>query len=398
MPKTSLQQTKMPLAGNEAAAFAMRQVNPDVVAAYPITPQTELMETFAQYVADGVVDTALITVESEHSAMSACIGATAAGARTMTATSANGFALMWEVLYIAASLRLPITMSVVNRALSAPINIHCDHSDSMGARDTGWMQMYAENPQEAYDLWLIAIKAAENHDVLLPAMVMYDGFIISHTMEVVETLSDEAVKGYVGPYKPAYAMLLDKKPFTVGPLDFHDYYFEHKRQEIEGMEHAPASLAAAAAEYAKLTGRHYGPVETYRTDGADVVLVALGSTAGTARHVVDVLRDQGKPVGLMKLRTFRPFPHGEIADVLGEAKCVVVCDRVASFGAFGSPTFMEVRSALYEVPDRPLVINFIYGLGGRDTGPDLLEQAYEEGLRVAETGEIKKHVGFLGVR
>jgi pyruvate ferredoxin oxidoreductase alpha subunit len=398
MPKTSSQRIKIPLAGNEAAAYAMKQVNPDVVAAYPITPQTELMQTFAQYVADGEVDTALITVESEHSAMSACIGAAAAGARTMTATSANGFALMWEVLYIAASLRLPITMSVVNRALSGPINIHCDHSDSMGARDAGWIQMYAENPQEAYDLWLVAIKAAEDHDVLLPAMVMYDGFIISHTMEIVETLPDEAVKGYVGAYEPAYAMLLDKKPFTVGPLDFHDYYFEHKRQEIEGMDHAPASLAAAAAEYEKLSGRYYGPVENYRTDDADVVMVALGSTAGTARYAVDILRGQGKSVGLMKLRTFRPFPHREVADALAKAKCVVVCDRVASFGAFGSPTFMEVRSALYELSEKPSVINYIYGLGGRDTGPDLLEQAYEEGLRVAETGEIKKHVGYLGVR
>ncbi len=398
MAKISAPQVKLPLTGNDAAALAMKQVNPDVVAAYPITPQTELMQTFAQYVADGEVDTALITVESEHSAMSACIGAAAAGARTMTATSANGFALMWEVLYIAASLRLPITMTVVNRALSGPINIHCDHSDSMGARDAGWIQIYAENPQEAYDLLLIALKAAENHDVLLPAMVMYDGFIISHTMEVVQTLPDGAVKDYVGPYRPAYALLLDKKPFTVGPLDFHDYYFEHKRQEIEGTEHAPAALAEAAAEYEKLTGRHYAPVETYRADGADVILVALGSTAGTARYVVDVLREQGKAVGLMKLRTFRPFPQREVADALGATKCVVVCDRVASFGAFGSPTFMEVRSALYEVPTRPQVINYIYGLGGRDIGPDLLEQAYGEGLRVAKTGEIKQHVDYLGVR
>jgi len=376
----------------------MKQINPDVVAAYPITPQTELMQTFAEYVHDGEVDTGLITVESEHSAMSACIGAAAAGARTMTATSANGFALMWEVLYIAASLRLPITMTVVNRALSGPINIHCDHSDSMGARDAGWIQLYAENPQEAYDLLLVALKAAENHDVLLPAMVMYDGFIISHTMEVVEALPTEAVREFVGPYQPAYAMLLDKKPFTVGPLDFHDYYFEHKRQEIEGMAHAPAALAAAAAEFEGLTGRSYGPVETYRADDAEVIMVALGSTAGTARYAVEALREQGRAVGLMKLRTFRPFPAAEIAAALGGAKCVVVCDRVASFGAFGSPTFGEVRSALYEVPERPLVINYIYGLGGRDTGPDLLEQAFEEGLRVASTGEIKEHVGYLGVR
>jgi pyruvate ferredoxin oxidoreductase alpha subunit len=398
MAKPSVATTKIPLAGNEAAAYAMKQVNPDVVAAYPITPQTELMQTFAQYVADGEVDTALITVESEHSAMSACVGAAAAGARTMTATSANGFALMWEVLYIAASLRLPITMTVVNRALSGPINIHCDHSDSMGARDAGWIQMYAENPQEAYDLLLVALKAAENHDVLLPAMVMYDGFIISHTMEIVETLPDEVVRDYVGAYKPAYALLLDEKPFTVGPLDFHDYYFEHKRQEIEGTEHAPAGLAQAAAEYEKVSGRRYGPLESYRADDADVVMVALGSTAGTARYVVDVLREQGKAAGLMKLRTFRPFPHAEIAEALGNAKCVVVCDRVASFGAFGSPTFTEVRSALYEVPERPLVINYIYGLGGRDTGPDLLEQAFAEGFRVAETGKIEQHVGYLGVR
>lgn len=398
MAKTAVKSIKMPLTGNDAGAFAMKQVNPDVVAAYPITPQTELMQTFAQYVADGDVDTKLITVESEHSAMSACVGAAAAGARTMTATSANGFALMWEVLYIAASLRLPITMTVVNRALSGPINIHCDHSDSMGARDAGWIQMYAENPQEAYDLLLVGLKAAENHDVLLPCMVMYDGFIISHTMEIVETLPDEAVQKFVGPYKPAYALLLDKEPFTVGPLDFHDYYFEHKRQEVEGAEHAPAALAAAAAEYEKLSGRHYGPVETYRADDAEVVMVALGSTAGTARFTVDALRDQGKAAGLMKLRTFRPFPHAEVAEALGGAKCVVVCDRVASFGGFGSPTFTEVRSALYEVAERPNVINFIYGLGGRDTGPDLLEEAFEEGLNVAATGKIKRHVGYLGVR
>jgi pyruvate ferredoxin oxidoreductase alpha subunit len=398
MAKTATKSVKIPLTGNDAGAYAMKQINPGVVAAYPITPQTELMQTFAQYVADGDVDTKLITVESEHSAMSACVGAAAAGARTMTATSANGFALMWEVLYIVASLRLPITMTVVNRALSGPINIHCDHSDSMGARDAGWIQMYAENPQEAYDLLLIGLKAAENHDVLLPCMVMYDGFIISHTMEIVETLPDEAVQKFVGPYKPAYALLLDKEPFTVGPLDFHDYYFEHKRQEVEGTEHAPAALAASAAEYETLTGRHYGPVETYRAEDADVIMVALGSTAGTARYTVDVLREQGKAAGLMKLRTFRPFPHAEIAEALGHAKCVVVCDRVASFGAFGSPTFSEVRSALYEVAERPKVIDFIYGLGGRDTGPDLLEEAFEEGLKVAATGKIEQHVGYLGVR
>jgi len=398
MPAPSVKSIKLPLTGNDAAAYAMKQIDPDVCAAYPITPQTELMQTFAQYAADGEVKTLLITVESEHSAMSACIGSAAAGARTMTATSANGFALMWEVLYIAASLRLPIAMTVVNRALSGPINIHCDHSDSMGARDAGWIQIYGEDPQEAYDLLLIALKAAENHDVLLPAMVMYDGFIISHTMVAVDVLPDEAVKSFIGPYKPAYALLLDAKPFTVGPLDFHDFYFEHKRSQIEAMNKAPAALAAAAAEFEKLSGRKYGPVDSYRTEDAEVILVALGSTAGTARYVVDVLRDRGQKAGLMKLRYFRPFPNQAVADALGKAKCVVVCDRVASFGAFGSPTFMEVRSALYEVPQRPAVINFIYGLGGRDTGPEHLEQAFAEGFKVAATGKITEHVGYLGVR
>lgn len=397
MPAT-VTSKKLPLAGNEAAAYAMKQIDPEVCAAYPITPQTELMQIFAQYAADGEVSTELITVESEHSAMSACIGSAAAGARTMTATSANGFALMWEVVYIAASLRLPITMTVVNRALSGPINIHCDHSDTMGARDAGWIQLYGENPQEAYDLLLIALKAAENHTVLLPAMVMYDGFIISHTMEIVEVLPDDAVKSFIGPYKPYYSLLLGENPITVGPLDFHDYYLEHKRQQIEAMTNAHKVLAEVSAEYGKLSGRSYGPVETYLADDADVILVAIGSTAGTARYVADKLRAQGKKAGVMKLRQFRPFPHVEVAQALARAKCVVVCDRVASFGAFGSPTFMEIRNALYDLPQRPAAINFIYGLGGRDTGPEQLEYAFAEGFKVAASGKIAKHVDVLGVR
>lgn len=397
MPATA-KSIRIPLTGNDAAAYAMKQIDPDVCAAYPITPQTELMQTFAQYAADGLVNTQIVTVESEHSAMSACVASSAAGARTMTATSANGFALMWEVVYIAASLRLPIGMTVVNRALSGPINIHCDHSDTFGARDAGWIQLYAENPQEAYDLLLISLKTAENHDVLLPAMVMYDGFIISHTMEVVDILPDEEVKKWIGPYKPKYALLDLAHPVTMGPLDFHDYYFEHKRQQIEAMFKAEKVLEENAAAYAKLTGRSYGPVETYLTEDADVIMVAIGSTAGTARYTADKLRAQGKKVGVMKLRQFRPFPHKAIAEALGKARAVVVCDRVASFGAFGSPTFSEVRSALYEVPQRPAVINFIYGLGGRDTGPEHLTQAFEEGLKIAASGKITEHVGFLGVR
>jgi pyruvate ferredoxin oxidoreductase alpha subunit len=387
----------LPLAGNEAAAYAMMQIDPDVCAAYPITPSTELMQTFAKYVADGKVGTELITVESEHSAMSACIGAAAAGARTMTATSANGLALMWETLYIAASLRLSVLMSVINRALSGNINIHCDHSDAMGCRDTGWMMFFAENAQEAYDLLITTLRTAESDSVRLPGMVCQDGFIISHTMEIVETIPTGAVKDFVGEYEPAYTLLGDN-PITIGPLDFHDYYFEHKRAELDAMERAPEVISEVWAEFADLTGRKYDWLEKYDTDDAEVVLIAMGSTAGTAKYTVDVLREQGKKVGVVKLTAFRPFPHEAVADALGSAGCVVVLDRAASVGAFGGPLFMEVRNALYGRPDTPEVIGFIYGLGGRDTGPDQLETAFDFGLKVVETGEVEKYVEYLGVR
>jgi pyruvate ferredoxin oxidoreductase alpha subunit len=394
---TAIKSETVPLAGNEAAAYAMMQIDPDVCAAYPITPSTELMQTFAKYVADGKVGTELITVESEHSAMSACVGSEAAGARTMTATSANGLALMWEILYIAASLRLPIILSVINRALSGNINIHCDHSDAMGCRDTGWMMFFAENAQEAYDLLITTLRAAESDPVRLPGMVCQDGFIISHTMEIVETVPADAVKDFVGEYEPAYTLLGDN-PITVGPLDFHDYYFEHKRSELDAMEHAPAVISEVWAEYADLTGRTYDWITEYNTDDADVVLIAMGSTAGTAKYAVDVLREQGKKVGMVKLTAFRPFPDEKIADALGSAGCVVVLDRAASVGAFGGPLFMEVRNALYRRPDAPEVIGFVYGLGGRDTGPDQIEAAFDAGLKVVETGQVEEYAGYLGVR
>jgi len=394
---TAIKSETLPLAGNEAAAYAMMQIDPDVCAAYPITPSTELMQTFAKYVADGKVGTELITVESEHSAMSACIGAAAAGARTMTATSANGLALMWETLYIAASLRLPIIMSVINRALSGNINIHCDHSDAMGCRDAGWMMFFAENAQEAYDLLITTLKIAESDSVRLPGMVCQDGFIISHTMEIVETLATDAAKDFVGEYEPAYTLLGDD-PITVGPLDFHDYYFEHKRAELAAMERAPEVIPEVWAAYADLTGRKYDWVEKYETDDADVVLIAMGSTAGTAKYTADALRERGKKVGVVKLTAFRPFPHEAVADALVSAGCAVVLDRAASVGAFGGPLFMEVRNALYGRADAPEVIGFIYGLGGRDTGPDQLETAFDAGLEVVEAGVVGKYVEYLGVR
>jgi len=386
------------LTGNEAAALAMKQIEPDVVAAYPITPQTELMHAFSSYIADGLVNTELIAVESEHSAMSACIGASAAGARVMTATSANGFALMWEVLYIAASTRLPIIMTVVNRALSAPINIHCDHSDSMGARDAGWIQIYAEDTQEAYDILISAVRIGEHPDVQLPVMVCYDGFIISHTNEVIEVLDDNVVKKFVGEYKPRISLLDIDHPFTFGPLDFHDFYLEHKRQQFEAMKTAHKVIPEIFSEFKKISGRQYDFYEKYRFDDADIVMVVLSSTAGTARVVVDELREDGINVGLLKPRVFRPFPAEELRAALKGKKSIVVLDRSDSFGGFGGPLFTEIRNALYGVPNPPEIIDFIYGLGGRNITIDELKLAFKKAVDIPKQVKVENIVDYLGVR
>jgi pyruvate ferredoxin oxidoreductase alpha subunit len=380
------------LNGNDSVAEAFRQINPDVVAAYPITPQTELMHKFAGFVSNGEVTTKFVLVESEHSAMSCVIGASAAGCRCATATSANGLALMWEMIYIAASLRLPIVMGVVNRALSGPINIHCDHSDSMGARDSGWIQLFSENCQEAYDNTIQAVRIAENPNVLLPVMVTLDGFILSHTTEVLEILPDEAVKEFVGEYEPDYYLLNPDHPITVGPLDLQDYYFEHKRQQIEAMKAAPTVITDVADQFEQLTGRHYEFIERYRLDDAKVAIVVLGSTAGTAKAVVDMLRDEGKPVGMIKMRVFRPFPVDEIVDALSNLDAVAVFDRSTSFGAMGGPVYLEILAALRgkAVP----MINCIYGLGGRDTGPGLMKPVFESLL----AGNVEPRVQYVGVR
>ncbi|MBD3237704.1 MAG: pyruvate ferredoxin oxidoreductase, partial [Candidatus Eisenbacteria bacterium] len=272
------------LTGNDAVGTAMKQINPDVVAAFPITPQTELMHKFAEFHANGEVDSEMVLVESEHSAMSACVGAAAAGARAMTATSSAGMALMWEILYIASSLRLPIVMPLVNRALSGPINIHNDHSDSMGARDAGWIQLFSENAQEAYDQTLLAPRIAEHPDVLLPVMVTLDGFILSHTLEPVEMLPDEKIRAFIGTYQPQHRLLDLDKPVTFGPLDLQDYYFEHKRQQHEGTLHARRVVPEILQAFGEVSGRPYKIIEEYWTDDADLVLVVLGSTAGTVRY------------------------------------------------------------------------------------------------------------------
>jgi pyruvate ferredoxin oxidoreductase alpha subunit len=376
----------------------MKQINPDVVAAYPITPQTDCVERFAEYVSEGLVDTEFVTVESEHSAMSACVGAAAAGGRVMTATSANGLALMWEIVYIAASMRLPIIMMVANRALSGNINIHCDHSDTMGARDAGWIQLFSENAQEAYDNMIQAVKIAEDMNVRLPVMVTQDGFIISHAMERIETLEDDEVKNFIGPYQPRYPLLDIEHPVTYGPLDLFDYYFEHKRSQIEAIENSPKIIEKVGEEFGKLSGRYYGLIEKYKLDDAELAVVALGSTCGTAKDTVDALREKGKKVGLLKIRCFRPFPKEAIIKALAPLKAVAVLDRSVSFGAFGGPVFTEIRSALYDAESKPLIMNFIYGLGGRDIFPADIEQAFLKAEEVAQKGRVEKHIDYLGLR
>ena len=386
------------LSGNEAVATAMKQINPDVVAAFPITPSTEVPQYFSQFVADGEVDTEFVAVESEHSAMSACIGASAAGARAMTATSANGMALMWEVLYIAASCRLPIVMPLVNRALSGPINIHNDHSDSMGARDSGWIQLYSEDNQEAYDNIIQAVRIAEHKDVLLPVMVCMDGFIVSHSVENIELLETEKVREFVGTYEPDEYLLNAKYPITMGPLDLPPHYFEHKRQQAEAMRNAKKVILQIAEEYEKLTGRKYGLFEEYRMEDAEVGIVILNSSAGTAKEVVDKLRDEGVKAGLVKIRVFRPFPADEIAKALSGLKALAVMDKADSFSAAGGPVFTEVRSALYGAKADTNVISYIYGLGGRDVTMDDIEKVYRNLIDIAKTGKIFETYNYVGVR
>lgn len=383
----------LPLTGNESGAEAMRQIAPDVVAAYPITPQTELMHRFADYVADGVVPTELILVESEHSAMSACVGASAAGARVMTATSSQGMALMWEILYIAAALRQPIVMPLVNRALSAPINIHCDHSDSMGARDTGWIQLYCENCQEIYDNVLQAVKIAEDKHVLLPVMVCYDGFILSHTVERVELLEDHEVKEFIGSYVADRPLLDLDHPVTYGPLDLQDYYFEHKRQEAEAMRNTKPVILKVAGQYDLLSGRKYGLFEQYFTQDAEYIMVCLGSAAGTAKAAVDELRDAGEKVGLLKLRVFRPFPAEELIAALGRAKGIAVMDRADGVNSIGGPVFSEIRAALYGHCSAP-ISNYIYGLGGRDIDIDMMKSVFQD----LKDGKCAEQAYYIGVR
>lgn len=381
------------LTGALAAAEAMRQIEPDVVPVYPITPQTPIAESFAKFIADGKVKTEMIRAESEHSVMSASAGASAAGARVMTASSSAGLALMWEVLGVVSGMRLPVVMNIANRALSSPINIHCDHSDSMGARDQSWIQIYSETAQEVYENTILAVRLAEEKEVLLPVMVMQDGFIVSHGAEKVQVLPDKKVKSFVGAYVPQDSLLNIKTPVTYGPLALPDYFFEFKRQQVEAMKNALKKYLEIGGELSKITGNKYPYIENYFLDDAEAAIITLSSTCGTVKGVVDKLRGEGKKVGLLKIRLFRPFPYEEIREALRNAKSAAVLDRSLSFGAKAA-LFSEIKNSICDLDKKPLLQSYIFGLGGRDITSLEIEAVFKELLEKKITEEEK----YIGLR
>jgi pyruvate ferredoxin oxidoreductase alpha subunit len=381
------------ITGTAAAAEAMRQINPDVVGAFPITPQTAIMQKFSEFVADGIVDTELVRVESEHSAMSVCVGASAAGARAMTATASAGLALMWEILGVASGSRLPVIMNVVNRALSSPINIHCDHSDSMGARDHGWIQLYSENNQEVYENTLLAVRLGEHKDVMLPVMVCQDGFITSHGVANTTIFDDKAVSKFIREHNPEKWLLNIKDPVTMGPLELQDYYFETKRQQVPAMENAKKLFLEIGKELSKITGSKYERIEKYQLDDADAVIITMNSTAGTTKTVIDKMREKGKKVGLLKIRMFRPFCYEEVGEALKNAKAIAVLDRSESFGA-NPPVFGEIKNTLYDFNLKPKLQSCVFGLGGRNIYESEIEAVFNDLL----DGKVSSDIKYIGVR
>jgi pyruvate ferredoxin oxidoreductase alpha subunit len=402
-----VKQNLMGLNGDEAVAYATKQVNPDVVAAYPITPQTIIVERYSEYVADGEVDTEFVAVESEHSAMSCSVGASAAGARAFTATASAGLALMWEVLYIASGARLPIVMAVANRALSGPINIHNDHSDSMGARDSGWIQIYCENAQEVYDASIEAWRIGEHPKIQLPVMVCLDGFTLSHTMENVMTLHDSEINDFVGK-RPFIEVeghlgrgelrLNPDMPLTMGPLDLQDFYYEHKMHQVEALKNALEHVKEIDEEWGELSGRKYDYVEPYMMDDAEIGLIGMGSMVGTIRHVVNELRDEGVKAGMIKLRLFRPFPAESIKNAVGSLPVLGVMEKCISFGAPASPLMEELMTAYYHDKKKPMMANYVVGLGGRDVSTNMIRQAFDSLIKIKETGKVQKFMNYIGVR
>lgn len=386
------------LSGNEAISYAIKQVNPDVMPAFPITPSTEIPQFVANYIANGEMDTDFIPVESEHSSMSATIGASAAGARALTATSSCGLALMWEELYVAASNRLPLALCLVNRALSGPININCDHSDSMGARDTGFIQIYAENNQEVYDNFVQAYRIAEHKDVRLPIMICQDGFITSHAVENIELLEDDKVKKFVGEFEPENYLLNAEQPMAVGPYAVSNYYMETKMAQNTAMYNAKNVILEVGKEFGEMSGRNYGFFEEYRLEDAEYALIIIGSAAGTAKDAVDSLREQGMKVGLLKLRVFRPFPDEEIAKALKNCKVVAIMDRCECFRGKGGPLGAEVKAALYDYAKDVKAFNLIYGLGGRDFTVEEAEQIYKDLRDYNEKDKPFMEYRYIGLR
>lgn len=386
------------MSGNEAVAYAIRQINPDVMPAFPITPSTEIPQMVSNYIANGEIDTEFIPVESEHSAMSACIGSEAAGARTITATSSAGLALMWEELLLAASNRMPIVLTLVNRTLSGPININCDHTDGMGARDTGWIQIYAENNQEVYDNLLQAYRIAEHKDVRLPIMICQDGFITSHAVQNIELMEDAPVKAFVGEYEPEEYMLNPGKPVSVGPYSITNYVMEGRKNQLIALENAKQVILNVAKEYAQISGREYGLFEEYRTADADYIMLLIGSAAGTAKQAVDELREEGKKVGVLKLRVFRPFPAEEIAEALKNCKAAAILDRCESYNGNGGPLGAEVMAGLYRKKIYISATNYIYGLGGRDFTTDDAKAVFAQLEESIATGREIEQYQYIGLR
>lgn len=355
------------LSGNMAVAHALRQVDPHVYPGYPITPSTKIMEAVAEFIANGRMECEMIAVESEHSAMSAAVGAAAAGGRVASATAANGLAFMWEVLYIASGSQLPIVLAVGNRALSTPINGFADHGESMGARDASWITLYSESVQEAYDNIIQAFRIGEDMRVRLPVMVCLDGFLLTHTSENITMEDDAAIKAFVGPYQAEYSLLDPERPVSHGLSDPPAYYMEHKVRQQAGMERARQVIEEVGAEFGELFGRSYGLVDAYQMDDAETAIVILGSESGRVKGIVDEMRGNGRKVGALRIRAARPFPEEQIVQRLLSLQAVAVMDRSYAPGAVGAPMFQEIRSALYDYRhSAPPVINRIYGLGGRE--------------------------------
>ena len=386
------------MSGNEAVAYAIKQINPDVMPAFPITPSTEIPQMVSTYIANGEMDTEFIPVESEHSSMSAAIGAQSAGARSLTATSSCGLALMWEELLLAASNRLPLVLALVNRTLSGPININCDHTDSMGARDTGWIQIYAENNQEAYDNFIQAYPIAEDKRVHLPVMICQDGFITSHAVQNIELIEDARVKEFVGEYEPEEYLLNPGKPMAVGPYSVSNYAMEARYNQEQAMEASAEVIKEVADKFREKFGRGFDFFEAYRCEDADYIMLIMGSAAGTAKQAVDDLRNEGHKVGVLKLRVFRPFPAELIAKALSSAKAVAIMDRCESYNGHGGPLASEVRCALFENHTDVEAVCYTYGLAGRDFTVDSAVGIFNELYEVAENGKKVKQHRYIGLR